>query len=51
MTGKCANCQTVFEYDDPHVAYGGLLWCSRECLDEYMGERALAVVETQVQER
>jgi hypothetical protein len=36
MHGVCGNCKERFDLRVPHVAYGGILWCTEDCLAEYV---------------
>ena len=34
--GACANCRERFDLRERHIAFGGLLWCTDECLAEFV---------------
>ena len=36
--GMCGNCHRDFELEVTHVAYGGLLWCSEDCLTDFVSK-------------
>lgn len=50
VEGRCGNCNERFHLSQEHIAYGGTLWCTEQCLEEYAGNVSVDDVEFRPEE-